>query len=62
VNFLKRRDAIVPFEKCRGVPGALDGPVVEFPDGVDHRMVVCVQNVFLEFRMAGDMNLCHPKR
>ena len=30
---------------------------VEFPNRVDHRMIVGIQNVLLELGMAGDMDL-----
>jgi hypothetical protein len=57
VNFLKGRNAVVPFKQRRRMPRTLDGALVELPDGIDHRMVVRVQNVLLEFRMARDMHL-----
>ncbi len=37
--------------------GALDGTLVKLPNGIDDRVIVCVENVFPIFRVAGDMNL-----
>ena len=36
---------------------ALDGAVVELPDGIDYRVVVGVENVFAIFGVAGDVDL-----
>ena len=36
---------------------ALDGAIVELPDGIDDRVIVRIENVFAIFRMAGDVNL-----
>src|SRR6266852_1959820 len=38
---------------------ALNGTLIEFPHGIQHRMVMGVENVFLEIRMTGNMDLRH---
>src|SRR5260221_9497059 len=62
VDFLKRGDAVVPLEECRSVAGALDGALIEFPHGIEHRMVMGIEDVFLEFRMAGNVDLRNALR
>jgi len=57
VDFGKRRDAVIPFEQGRGFAGALDGALVQFPDGVNDGMVVRVQDIFFKFAVAGDVDL-----
>ncbi len=39
---------------------ALDGSFVEFPNGIQHRVVMGIEDVFLEFRMASDVDLRDP--
>ena len=34
-----------------------DGVLVQFPDRVEHRMIVRIENVFLVFAVPGDVNL-----
>ena len=38
-------------------PHAADGVGVELPHRVEHRMIVRIENVFLEFGVAGDVHL-----
>ena len=49
MDFVKRGNAIVPFEEGRRVSGQLDGPVVKFPNRIEDRMVVRVENEAFEF-------------
>src|SRR5277367_4663223 len=57
VNLVERRNAIVPLQQRGGVADQFDGAGIEFPDGVQHRMIVGVENVFFEFGMARDVDL-----
>src|SRR5882762_3045731 len=60
VNFAKSGNAVVPFQQSGGVANSLHRAVVQFPDGIDHRMIVSIENIFFVFGMAGDMNLRDP--
>ena len=57
VNLVEGRDAVIPFEQRGRAADELDGVGVHLPYGVEHRMIVRVENVLLELRVAGDMNL-----
>src|SRR5438034_5799067 len=37
MNFLKRGNPVIPLEQRCRMPRALDGAVIEFPDGVDRK-------------------------
>src|SRR6266849_10243668 len=41
---------------------ALNRAFIELPNGIDHRMVMRIEDVFLEFRMTGDVDLCYALR
>src|SRR6266481_3054140 len=45
VDFVESRNPVVPFQQRRGFAGALDCSLVKFPDWINHRMVMRVQNV-----------------
>ena len=60
VNFVKSRNAIVPFQKCGGVADQLQSVSVQFPNRVEHRVIVRVENVFFELRMPRNMDLADP--
>ena len=57
MDFFKTGDAVIPFEQRGGVAGALNGALVQFPDRIDDRMIVSVENIFAIFGMAGDVDL-----
>src|SRR5437588_3400753 len=57
VNFAESGNAVVPFEKGSGVANALNGAIVQFPNRVDDRMIVSIENIFFVFGMASDVNL-----
>ena len=57
MDFVEGGNAVIPFEERGGVADAVDGAIVEFPDGIDHRVIVSVQDIFAIFGMAGDVNL-----
>ena len=38
---------------------ALNGTLIEFPHGIEHRMVMSIEDVFLELRMTSDVDLRH---
>ena len=57
VHFIERRDAIVPFQQRSGVTHAFDGARVQFPHGINHGMIVGIENVLAKFRMSRDVNL-----
>ena len=57
VDFVEGRDAVVPFEQRGGAADALDGVRVHLPHRVEHRMIVRVEDVALELRVAGDVDL-----
>ena len=43
--------------KRGGVAAELDGVGVHLPNGIEHRMIVGIEDVFLELGVAGDVNL-----
>src|ERR1039458_2393396 len=57
MNLVKGRDMVVPLEQRGRGATALDGTRVELPDGIDHGMVVGVENVLLIPRVSYDMHL-----
>lgn len=57
VNFVEGRDVVVPLEQGCGGAYALDGSCVEMPDGVEHGMIVGVEDVLFELRVSGDVDL-----
>src|SRR5258708_39700180 len=57
VDFAKSGNAVVPFQQGGGVANSLHRAVVQFPDRIDHRMIVSIENIFFVFGMAGDVNL-----
>src|SRR6266566_7645121 len=57
MDFAKSGNAVVPFQQGGGVANSLHRAVVQFPDGIDYRMIVSIENIFFVFGMAGDMNL-----
>src|ERR1017187_5129239 len=57
VNLVERRNAIVPLQQRGGDADQFDGAGIEFPDGIQHRMIVGIENVFFEFGMARDVDL-----
>ena len=57
VDFIEGGDVVVPFEESCGGAYALDGAGVHVPDGVEDRVVVRVEGVLFELRVAGDVNL-----
>ena len=59
VDFIKGRDAIVPFEQGSRVADAFHRVTVHLPNGIQDGVVVCVENVLLKLLMAGDMDLAH---
>jgi hypothetical protein len=59
MDFVERRDAVVPLEKGRGRTHPADRMFVKLPHGVDHWMIVRVQDVLLKFGMSGDVDLCY---
>ncbi len=57
MDLVEARDAIVPFEQGRRLADPFDGVGVKLPDRIEHRMIVGIENVFLELRMARDVDL-----
>ena len=57
VDFLEAGDVGVPFEQDGGGAAFLQGEVEHFPDGVEHGVVVGVEDVLFKFGMAGDVEL-----
>ena len=57
MNLVEAGNVVVPLQQRGGRPAALDGARVEIPHRIEHGMIVRIENVFLEFGMAGDMNL-----
>ena len=47
VDFVEAGNVVVPLEQRGRGAAALDGARVEFPDRIDHRMIVRVENVLL---------------
>jgi hypothetical protein len=57
VNFVEGGDVVVPLEEGCGGADALDGSGVEMPYGVEHGMIVGVEDIFFELRVSGDVDL-----
>ena len=57
MNFFKSWNAVVPFEQRGRAADEFHGVRVHFPNRIEHRMIVRIENVFLELRMAGDVDL-----
>ena len=57
VDFVEGRDAGVPFQQRGGLADQFGGAGIQLPHRVEHRMIVRVENVLLEFGMAGDVEL-----
>src|SRR5438477_12554810 len=57
MNFAEGGNTVIPFEQSGGVADALHGAIIQFPDRIDDRMIVSIENIFFVFGMAGDMNL-----
>src|ERR1700746_1920625 len=57
MDLVEARDSIVPFEESGGFPYQADGVRIHLPNWIEYRMIVSIEDVFLEFRVAGDMNL-----
>ena len=60
VDFIKSRNAVVPFEQGRGAANEFHGVRVQLPNRIEHRMIVRIENVFLELRMTRDVDLPDP--
>src|SRR6266481_4249103 len=59
VNIVERRNAIVPLEQYRGSPHTRDGARVKSPNRIEHWVIMGIQNIFLELRMACEVDLRH---
>src|ERR1700751_1782959 len=59
MNIIKGRNAIVPFEQRRGPTHAPDSARVKLPNWIEHWVIMRIENIFLELRMARDMDLGH---
>ena len=57
MNFVKGGNAVIPFQQCGSVAAEFDGVGVHFPNRIEYRMIVRIQDVFLELGVAGDVNL-----
>ena len=60
MDFVKGWDPVVPFQQGSGVADQIEGMPVHLPDWIEHGMIVGIEEVFLELRMAGDMDLANP--
>ena len=58
-HLIERRDGIVPFQQGGGVADQPDGVGVELPYGIQDGVIMRIEDVFFEFRMASDMDLRH---
>ena len=57
MDFVEGGNAVVPFQQRGGGAGEPDGVGVHFPDRIEHGMIVGIEDVFLELRVAGDVDL-----
>src|SRR5438128_1299938 len=57
VDFVEGRDMRVPFEQGGGRADESDGVRVEFPDRVDDRVIVRIEDILPVFGVAGDVDL-----
>ncbi len=59
MNLGERRDVVIPLQQRGRGARAFDRTRVQFPNRVEHRMVVGVERVLLEPGVAGDVYLRH---
>ena len=57
MDFVERGNVVVPLQQRGGAAREPGGVRVQFPDGIEHRMIVRIEDVFFELRVAGDMDL-----
>ncbi len=57
VDLVESGYPVIPFEKSGRVTAELDGMAVHLPDRVKYRMVVRIENVFLELGVARNVDL-----
>src|ERR1700735_3905515 len=62
MHLFKRGDLIIPLKQCGGWTATLNGALVELPDGIEDRVIVRIEDVLLEPRVACDMDLCNTFR
>ena len=58
MDFVEGRDIVVPLQQRSGRADALDRAGIHLPDGIEHRMVVCIQRVLLELGVTCNVDLC----
>jgi hypothetical protein len=57
VDFVKGGNAVIPFEQRSGVAAEFDRVGIHRPNRIEYRMIMGVQDVFLELGVAGNVNL-----
>src|SRR3954447_4242394 len=57
MDFCKRRNAIVPFQQSGCPSYQFDGVRIKFPDGIEHRMIMRIKNIFLKLGVTRDVDL-----
>ena len=60
VNFIKRRDSVIPLKQCGGGTDSLDRVAIHLPNRVQNRVIVGVEDVLFEFGMARNVDLSDP--
>src|SRR5690349_15222231 len=50
MDFVKAWDAVVPFQQCCRAADALDRVGIHLPHGIEHWVIMCVEDVALVFR------------
>src|ERR1700735_3740922 len=59
MHLVEGGNVVVPLEQSRRRADSFYCSSVQMPDRIEHRMIVCIENVSFELRVAGDMNLCN---
>ena len=57
MNLVEGGNIVIPLQQSGGRSAALDGAGVQFPDGIEHRVIVRVEDVLLKLRVARDVDL-----
>ncbi len=60
VNLVEGRDAVVPFEQRGGGANEFDGVGIHLPYRVENGMIVRIEKVLFELRVARNMDLPDP--
>ena len=60
MNLVKGRYLVIPFQQRGRHPALIRGVPVEFPHRVEDRVIMRIENVFLELSVPGNVHLANP--